>query len=143
MIRDEVTLPDGTVFIREYPEPETSISNVKSEKLKALASRRWEATQFFMFDGIMAPADSAMSAITAVAVSVNLGLRDPDEMIVWKLSDGEFRQWRLFQLLTYATAVQAHIQNCFNHEAWLSGFIQSSDTVAEVEAINIEAGWPS
>ncbi|MCA3696247.1 hypothetical protein [Aquidulcibacter sp.] len=143
MIREEVTLLDGTIEVREYPELQRPIGDVKAIKLSALANRRWQATQFFQFDGVKAPADSAMTAITATAVAINLGLRDPTETIIWKLADGEFRQWLLSDLLTYANAVQTHIQACFNHEALLSGLIQSADSADDVEAISIEAGWPS
>lgn len=143
MIREEVTLLDGTIEIREYPEPVSLLVSSKALKLKALANRRWEACQFFTYDNVRAPADSAMTAITAVAVAINLGLRDAQETIIWKLADGEFRQWLLPDLLAYANAVQAHIQSCFDHEALLSGLIQSADTVTEVEAINVDAGWPS
>jgi hypothetical protein len=133
-----VELSRSTVMVAD-PDPELA----KVFKLKTLANRRWEACQFFVYDGVKAPADSAMTAITATAVAVNLGLRDPQEIIIWKLADGEFRQWLLPDLLAYANAVQGHIQNCFNHEALLSGLIQSADTAADVDAINIEAGWPS
>lgn len=132
-----VELSRSTVIVAD-PDPETA----KVFKLKTLAARRWEACQFFEYDGVKAPADSAMTAITATAVAINLGLRDPQETIIWKLADGEFRQWLLADLLAYANAVQAHIQSCFNHEALLSGLIQSADTVDDVESISIEAGWP-
>lgn len=143
MIREEVTHPDGTVEIREYPAPQPPIADVKATKLSALANRRWQATQFFQFDGVRAPADSAMQAITAVAVAVSMGLRSSTDLIVWKLTDGEFRHWSLQQLLGYANAVQEHIQTCFNHEALLSGLIQAADTIEDIESVDIEAGWPT
>lgn len=122
---------------------EANIVKSRKSKLAALASRRWQATQYFQFDGVKAPADSAIQAITAIAVSVSMGLRSETDLIVWKLIDGEFRHWSLQQLLSYASAIQVHIQNCFNHEALLSGLIQAADTIEDIDSVDIETGWPN
>ena len=141
MIREEVTYPNGTVEIREYPAPVTPLSEIKAERRKALADIRWRKSQTLTYDGVVAPADSAMSALTAVVVATQAGLIPSGSSITWKLADNEFRDWSIQQLLAYGAAVQTHIQNCFVQEAALCALIDTADTQEILEAIDFSEGW--
>jgi hypothetical protein len=58
------------------------------------------------------------------------------DTVLWKLADGDFREWDLAALVAFGQAVRAHIQACFDHEATLAAQILNG------EEPNIEAGWP-
>lgn len=102
--------------------------------LAALANRRWQATQRFTYDGVQTVADGAATALTGAIVAMQLP-GGPDT-VLWKLADGDFREWDLAALVTFGQAVRAHVQACFDHEADLAGQILNG------EEPNIEAGWP-
>jgi hypothetical protein len=142
MIREEVTLLDGTIEIREYPAPVALLSEIKAERRKALADIRWRKSQMLTYDGIVAPADSAMSALTAVVVATQAGLIASGSSITWKLADNEFRDWSIQQLLAYGAAVQAHIQQCFVRESAFTALIDAATDEEALDAIDLEEGWP-
>ena len=141
MIREEVTYPDGTVEIREYPAPVTPLSEIKADRRKVLADIRWRKSQTLTYDGVVAPADSAMSALTAVVVATQAGLIPSGSSITWKLADNEFRDWSIQQLLAYGAAVQGHIQQCFVREAAFTALIDAATDEEALDAIDLEEGW--
>ena len=112
----------------------------RAAMLRRLASRRWEATQRFTYDGVLTQADPAIAVITAAVVGRQaFGITAPQ---AWKLADGEFRQFDTPALLAFGAAVQAHIQACFDREAALTAAIVAAETPEALAAINIEQGWP-
>lgn len=116
--------------LHEIPEPQ----DAPEYKLTALANRRWQATQHFTYDGVLTVADSTATALTGAIVAMQLP-GGPDT-VLWKLADGDFREWDLAALVTFGQAVRAHIQACFDHEADLAAQILNG------EEPDVEAGWP-
>lgn len=117
-----------------------SLAEARAARLAELANRRWQATQYFTFDGVRTHADGAISAITAAVVARQaFAITAPQ---TWKLADGEFRSFDTTGILAYGAAVQAHVQACFDREAALTVEIESAATIAAVEAVDISTGWP-
>jgi hypothetical protein len=117
-----------------------SLSDSRAGRLAELSDRRWKATQRMAFDGVQTAADSAIAALTGAVVA--LQLLDPGGTVQWKLAAGEFRTYALADLVQLAGATRDHIQACFDNELALTAQIQGAETIAAIEAIDIEQGWP-
>lgn len=124
--------PGGAVVLIKADD--RTLAEKQAPLLAALANRRWQATQRFTYDGVQTVADGAATALTGAIVAMQLP-GGPDT-VLWKLADGDFREWDLAALVTFGQAVHAHVQACFDHEAALAGQILNG------EEPNIEAGWP-
>jgi hypothetical protein len=46
------------------------------------------------------------------------------------------------QLISLATTLDAYVQACFDREGEIAAQIDAATTVAEIEAIDLNAGWP-
>ena len=144
MVEETVYHLDGTVEIRQVPDSSAAyLSILKDYARNRLADLRWNKSQTLTYDGVVAPADGAMAALTGVVVAVRAGLIQPDATITWKLADNEFRDWSAQELLAYGAAVQAHIQACFVREAAFTALIDAATDEEALEAIDFEEGWPS
>lgn len=53
----------------------------------------------------------------------------------WKTGDGTFVSLPAEQIMAFGTAVRAHVQSCFDHEAELLPLIESAETEAELDSI--------
>ena len=122
---------------------EVTLDFLKVSARAKLADLRWNKSQTLTYDGVVAPADGAMAALTGVVVAVQAGLIQPDATITWKLADNEFRDWSAQDLLAYGAAVQAHIQACFVREAAFCALIDAAADEEALDAIDFQEGWPS
>ena len=118
----------------------STLVGAKAGKLSDLSNRRWKATQRMTYDGVQTAADSAIAALTGAVVA--LQLLEPGGTVQWKLAAGEFRTYALADLVQLAGATRDHIQACFDNELALTAQIQGAETIAAIEAIDIEQGWP-
>lgn len=144
MVTETIYHLDGSVEIRDVPDQTAQhLLSLKSEARSRVSAIRWESTQSFTYDGILAPANSAMAALTGAFVSYDKGLIAIDAVIEWKLADNEFRNWGLDELLAYGAAVQAHIQECFRREAAFCALIDAAQDQEALDAIDFTEGWPS
>ncbi len=128
----------GTPIEVDEPPP---LPKLKADRRKVLADIRWNKSQTLTYDGVAAPADGAMSALTAVVVAVQAGLIPANAAITWKLADNEFRDWSAQDLLAYGAAVQAHIQECFVREAAFCALIDAATDEEALDAIDLMEGW--
>lgn len=128
----------------EYIPDPRSLDEQK-EELRAIAGeRRWNACQYFVFDGEHTQADGAISAITGALVGrqyyvQTYGVEAPDQ--IWKLNSHAFRVFNTTQLVTFGFAAQAHISACFNRENEISILIDGATTAEALDAINT-GNWP-
>lgn len=133
---------DGeTLSIPQPPEP--TLAEVKAQALAALASARWEATQYFTYDGVRTQADNAVAVITG-----RITLRDktgipPEYPMGFKLGDGQFRQWAAADEVAFGAAIAGHIQDCFDVEATATLAIEAAEDAAEVAAALEAVVWPA
>ena len=108
-----------------------------------IAAQRWQATQSFSYDGVVAPADPALGAVVGFVVGAQIS--PPAGPSTWKLAAGEFRSWTLADVTAYGIAIRTHIQACFDREASLVAEVEAASTPASVAAIvdQARAGWPA
>jgi hypothetical protein len=121
-------------------EPRVAISDLVSDKLRALADYRWNKCQWFTYDGVKTQADSAISVVTAkVVVSQFL---PPETSHIWKLSDTEFRVWTFPDIVQFGIAINGYIQSCFDLEKQHSISISKLITAQEINDYDFTIGWP-
>lgn len=64
-------------------------------------------------------------------------------VVNFKTSTGAFVTLNQAQMTGIALAVAAHVQGCFSNEGALTVAINAAATVAAVQAIDLNAGWPA
>ena len=62
-------------------------------------------------------------------------------VIDWKGANG-WTTINYYQIMYIANAVGLHVQACFSREKVLHGIIDACTTLAELDAIDINTGWP-
>ena len=53
----------------------------------------------------------------------------------WKTGDGTFVSLPAEQIMAFGTAVRAHVQGCFDHEAELLPLIEAAESPEELDEI--------
>jgi hypothetical protein len=132
------TLEEQDGYILEVPTLEDdSLAELKTRKLQEIGAARWEQCQSFLYDGVIAPADPALTAVTGFVVAAQIA--PPSGTSTWKLAPGEFRQWTVAEIIAYGIAIRNHVQGCFSTEEALSAEVASATIVSALGAIV----WPS
>lgn len=116
------------------------VDSERADALTTLADRRWQATQTFTYEGVVTPADSAISVVTSTILSASVFNLPSNHTWSWKLANNQFRTWTLADIKSFALAMNAHVQACFDNEKTLTTLIMNTSTPKEVD---LETGWPS
>jgi hypothetical protein len=132
-------LENGSWVIRDALP---TLEEARAAKLDALASRRWQAeTGGTTFNGLALSTDT-VSQTKYVGAIVGAQI-DPNATLKWKMADGSFVTLDAATITAVAMAVRSHIQACFDREAELRTLLQAAASKAELEAVDINAGWPA
>ena len=123
-------------------EQETAFNRAKSDKLDAARQKRWEAeTSGITVNGMGIRTDSgSQSRITGMAAGVIDYPDGPD--IDFEYLPNEWITLTRPQALAIAQAVFSHVQECFSHHKTLSQAIFAAENYAELDAVDIDSGWP-
>jgi hypothetical protein len=105
-----------------------------------LAARRWAAEEKGIeINGAFFASDAgSQGKLTGAALAAVI---DNAYTVQWKTGAG-FITLTATQIIAAAQAVRAHVQACFDHEADVAAEIDAADTLAELQAIDVSAGWP-
>ncbi|CAH1657239.1 conserved hypothetical protein [Hyphomicrobiales bacterium] len=119
------------------------LDEMKADKLTALAQRRWEAeTGGITVAGALIRTDATSQAKITGAVS--LFQADPTlTSIDWEAQPGVFVALDAATMTAIGIAVGRHVQACFSRGRVLSEAITAAITLAALDAIDINQGWPS
>jgi hypothetical protein len=132
-------LEDGKWVIRDALP---TLAELKTKKLSDLADLRWQKeTGGTTFAGIEIATD-AVSQTKYIGAVVGAQM-DPSASLKWKISNGSFVTLDAAQIVNVAMAVRAHVQACFDNEADLRVLIEAAETQEELDAIDINTGWPA
>ncbi|MFN4140226.1 DUF4376 domain-containing protein [Aestuariivirga sp.] len=128
----------GNWMIRTAPP---SLADRKAEKLALLSDYRWQKEMGgTTFSGFTLATD-AVSQTKYIGAVVGAQL-DPGAVVNWKMADGTFVPLDAQAITAVAMAVRAHVQACFDREAELRAQIAATITVEEIEALELNIGWP-
>ena len=118
-----------------------TLEEQRAEKRAALANKRWEKeTGGTTFNG-MPLATDAVSQTKYIGAVVGAQI-NPQGTMKWKTGNG-FVTLDAAAVTAVAMAVRAHVQACFDNEADLAVLIDAAETAEELDAIDINAGWPA
>jgi hypothetical protein len=109
----------------------------------AVRNRRWEAeTSGVVVGG--APIRTDETSQNKIAGAVNLFANDPTlTSIDWEAQPGVWVTLDQATMLAIGVAVGRHIQACFSNAKALSEAVAAAEDSADLDAIDIEAGWPA
>ncbi len=134
---------NGSFFVDPTPPaPVPTFEGLKEKKLADLANVRWQKeTGGTTYNSMSLATDSEsqtkyVGAVVAAQLSPLISLQ-------WKLADGTFVTLDATAITEIAMAVRAHIQACFDREAQLLAEIETSTNKTELDAIDINVGWPT
>lgn len=95
------------------------------------------------FGGMPLPADdTTVARITAAAYLMDADPNSPQTRR-WKVGPNAWIDVDRNTLVAMGTTIANHMQDCFNQEETLHSQLAAAATVAELQAIDIEAGWPT
>ena len=119
---------------------EDAFSAHANEVRRRLANKRWMVeTGGTTIAGMPVPTDrDTQSKLIAARI---LAKEDPAYTIRWKLPTG-FTTLDAATLIAIADGVRAHVQAAFDREDVLTQAINAATTHADLDAIDINAGWP-
>lgn len=141
-VRVDLTPQEVAALEAEWAANAPTLGQLRLRKLDALAAKRWEKEAGgIVFNG-MTVATDAVSQTKIIGAVVGAQM-DPQSTIQWKMADGSFSTLDATAVLAMAMAVRAHVQACFDNEAEIRVLIQAAGTKEELDAIDIDAGWPS
>lgn len=118
-----------------------SLSDSKAGRLAELSDRRVRAEQAFLFGGMPLKLDEATQA--RISGAIQYLTRNPAVTVPWQVSRGVFVDLGLPQVQALADASGAHVQACFTNARVLATQINAAATIAAVEAVNLDSGWPT
>ena len=114
---------------------EDKFAKAKEAKNAEIAQARYNAEiAGVTINGVLIKTDRETQAVlTAACLQAYI---DSGYSLNWKTGDGTFVSLPAEKIMAFGTAVRAHVQSCFDHEAELLPLIASAETEAELEAIN-------
>lgn len=117
------------------------LADLKAAKLAQLAARRWDAEQWITYLGVRMKCDVAARAnVTGTILGMQLPGAKTNRR--WKLESGDHRDMAIADMIAMGRAMGDHVQACFDHEEALAGQIAAATDAAQLEAVNINSGWP-
>lgn len=124
----------------QFPQP--TLAERKDKKMQDLAARRFMAEEGGTTLGNTPIATDRTTQGKVTAAYVKASADSNYTIAAWKGTDGTFSPLNATTIIAIADAIEAHVQACFANEATLSGQITAATTEAELDAVNIETGWP-
>lgn len=111
-----------------------TFEDLKVRKYREIAQARYNAEiAGVTFNGVLVKTDRETQAVlTAACLQAYI---DSGYSLNWKTGDGTFVSLPAEQIMAFGTAVRAHVQSCFDHEAELIPLIEAATTEAELDAI--------
>ena len=113
---------------------EDKFAKAKEAKKAEIAQARYNAEiAGVTINGVSIKTDRETQAVlTSACLQAYI---DSGYSLNWKTGDGTFVSLPAEQIMAFGTAVRAHVQSCFDHEAELLPLIESAETEAELNLI--------
>lgn len=142
-----VTAMDGgqIVFVPAQPDTATELARAKIEKMDAIRqmkARREQygcATPLGMMDSDEGSRNKLLGAIVEAQISAGQG---QPFSISWTMADNVNVPHNAAQIIAAGRAVGQFINACHVKARALKQAVEQAADMAELEAINIETGWP-
>lgn len=133
----------GLVPMRQGVYEELTLQERQTAMLAAIREQRWahEQAGFIGPAGPVRTDDKTQSKLTGALVMFG---RDTSlSTLDWELSPGVWATVTEADVAGMGVLVGQHAQACFTHSRGLSDAVMASETHADLNAIDITAGWPA
>lgn len=118
------------------------IENHRRDISSRISEKRWKAENGGMTVGDT-PIDTDLDSVNLItATMVGMG-RDPTAVVDWQDKDKNWNKVNKASIEGMHDAVFAHRQSARTNEFNLDAEVVAATTIAELDAIDIESGWPS
>lgn len=121
------------------------LDQAKAARVQELAARRYKEE----VSGAVIRTDPPVIVSTDRTTQAKLiaayvkAAANPEYVITnWKAPEGFFISLNAEKIIQVANAVEAHVQACFSNEAALSEQIANASSLEELDAVNLDDGWP-
>ncbi|WP_429139263.1 DUF4376 domain-containing protein [Aeromonas veronii] len=131
----------GWSYIEGEFHPPIATNRTANKLLADVSLKRWLVeTGGILVAGIPIKTDRESQAqIFSVYASLNIGIINDT---VWKNADGSFVMATISQMEPIAKAVAEHVRACFAAEETHFTSIYALQNQADIDAYDIDAGWP-
>jgi hypothetical protein len=125
--------PEEYVIGDAVMEPGDDLKIAKATKLAEIANERWKTET----GGATVSSMTIMTDRESIGMlngAVTAAMQDSGYTCNWKTSQG-FVTLNAEQIITVATAIREHVQNCFDGEAELTAMVEAAETVEAINAV--------
>lgn len=133
---------DGKAYVQAFKVVPLRLDEAKQNVKVSVTSKRWivETGGIVLTDGtqVLTGKDDQNRVASALRGVEEAGISEVD----FKAGNGWVRLTTA-QLKTVGGAIAKHVQACFSRECALHKAIDAAQTVADLEKIDINAGWPN
>jgi hypothetical protein len=137
------TLIDGWEAIKaERNLPFPDVPSAQAAKLEELATIRWRAEESGTTVGGTPIATDRTTQAKLTAAYVKASADSTYAIADWKFGTGVFGALEAATIIAAADAVEVHVQACFTNEASLSADVVAASSFSELDAIDLQVGWP-
>lgn len=137
--RHQVLGWSGTEWTLTDPRTLETAKQIRLQDLKELRQSAeknltWNGTSIYLDDKTQSRLDAGLKGIE---------LAPEGTTISWEVETGIFVDFNLATIQSLAYAAWDHVRLCFINAKNITGTINACTTIAEVDAVDIETGWPS
>lgn len=127
---------DTATTLGTEQEKIAAVAELRRQALSRLSERRWSAeTAGVLVDGTLYPTTREARSTLSLYSSTGSDVR-------WKAGSRKWISLSPDDAQRVASAIGEHVAACFKNEERLEGVIIEADTVADIEAIDLDQGWP-
>ena len=141
-MRTEFVMDCSTGEVSEVTLAPLSLEERRAELLARVRFRRWQAeTGGTNVGGTPIRTDEGSQAKISGAVA--LFVNDPTlQAIDWEAQPGVWVTLDAATMTAIGVAVGRHVQACFSNARAIAAQIEAASSITELDAIDLEAGWP-
>jgi hypothetical protein len=117
------------------------LDELKTQKILDISVTRKQAEENFTFSGMSIRLDEGTQSRIDGALN-GLERKPAGTTVPWQVSPGVFTEFDVTTMETLALAAFDHVEACFDNAQVLVNQINAATTNAEVDAVDLEIGWP-
>jgi hypothetical protein len=112
------------------------------ERKNELHSKRQQVVeQGTKFGNVTVLTDAKSRA--SLVESLSMEALEPGQSFDWYAADGSWVTLNYGQLKQYQKSVNSHVQGSFTNHMSLDGELDAATDLAEIDAVDIDSGWPT
>lgn len=136
--RHEILSWDGAQWVVTDPRTLETAKQIRLLDLKGVRQSAeknfiWNGTEIYLDDKTQSRLDAGLKGLELSAANT---------IISWEVTTGVFVDFNLASMQSLALAAWDHVRLCFINAKSITTAINACTTIAEVDAVDIDIGWP-